>query len=265
MKKLLYTTIAAAVIAAPVTSVSANLYLNGAQVDALFYEDGAAKLGVRSFFEAAGYTIQWFDESLRVAAYDSEHTISMYAEKNYVFLYKTGFVTDDSVTFSDDGSLIMPLEAAQKSLNANIEFKNGDIYITSDMVHDQTGWEYEVLELTNKQRAEHGLDALIWNQDLAAAAEEHCIDMAERDYFDHKTPEGLSPFDRMKKLGITYIYAAENIAAGQPDPQSVVNAWMNSPNHRKNILNKNLKEVGIAYSRGGAYGIYWAQEFSTYK
>ena len=87
--------------------------------------------------------------------------------------------------------------------------------------------------------------------------------MADRGYFAHNTPEGLTPFDRLRELGIQYTVAAENIAAGQPDPQSVVDAWMNSPGHRANILNEKIKEIGIAYVRGGTYGIYWAQEFAS--
>ena len=54
----------------------------------------------------------------------------------------------------------------------------------------------------------------------------------------------------------------ENIAAGQGEPKDVVEAWMNSPGHRDNIMNKDFKKIGIGYCEGGEYGAYWAQLFA---
>ena len=54
----------------------------------------------------------------------------------------------------------------------------------------------------------------------------------------------------------------ENIAAGQGDPKDVVEAWMNSPGHRANIMNNDFKKIGVGYSEGGEYGKYWAQLFA---
>ncbi|BDG35019.1 CAP domain-containing protein [Saccharococcus caldoxylosilyticus] len=61
-----------------------------------------------------------------------------------------------------------------------------------------------------------------------------------------------SPFTVMKNFGIRYCTAGENIAAGQRTPQEVVNAWMNSPGHRANILNKNFTHIGVGYAKGGS-------------
>lgn len=69
----------------------------------------------------------------------------------------------------------------------------------------------------------------------------------------------------MKAAGITYSSAGENIAAGQSSPQNVMDSWMNSPGHRKNILNPDFEYIGVGLARGGSYGIYWAQEFATFK
>ena len=88
--------------------------------------------------------------------------------------------------------------------------------------------------------------------------------MINRDFFSHNTPDGKTPFDRMKAAGISYVAAGENIAAGQSSPQSVMESWLNSPGHRKNILNPNFEYIGIGIARGGSYGIYWAQEFATF-
>ncbi len=62
----------------------------------------------------------------------------------------------------------------------------------------------------------------------------------------------------MKKYGITYRYAGENIAMGQKTPEEVVNAWMNSEGHRANILNPNYNTIGVGYV---SQGNYWTQEF----
>ena len=89
--------------------------------------------------------------------------------------------------------------------------------------------------------------------------------MIDRNFFAHNTPDGQTPFDRMKAAGISYSSAGENIAAGQSSPQNVMDSWMNSPGHRKNILNRDFEYIGVGLARGGSYGIYWAQEFATFK
>ncbi len=89
--------------------------------------------------------------------------------------------------------------------------------------------------------------------------------MIDRNFFAHNTPDGQTPFDRMKAAGISYSSAGENIAAGQYSPQNVMDSWMNSPGHRKNILNPDFEYIGVGLARGGSYGIYWAQEFATFK
>ena len=126
-------------------------------------------------------------------------------------------------------------------------------------------WGYEVLNLVNEERAKYNVAPLKWDDSLAALAESHCEDMIDRNFFAHNTPDGQTPFDRMKAAGISYSSAGENIAAGQSSPQNVMDSWMNSPGHRKNILNPDFEYIGVGLARGGSYGIYWAQEFATFK
>ena len=126
-------------------------------------------------------------------------------------------------------------------------------------------WGYEVLNLVNEERAKYNVAPLKWDDSLAALAESHCEDMIDRNFFAHNTPDGQTPFDRMKAAGKTYSSAGENIAAGQSSPQNVMDSWMNSPGHRKNILNPDFEYIGVGLARGGSYGIYWAQEFATFK
>ncbi|GIN88320.1 serine protease [Heyndrickxia sporothermodurans] len=119
-------------------------------------------------------------------------------------------------------------------------------------------FEKQVVDLTNKERAKNGLSALKIDTELSKVARIKSNDMATKKYFDHNSPTYGSPFDMMKKFGISYRSAGENIAMGQRSPEEVVKAWMNSEGHRANILNKNYTHIGVGYVENGNY---WTQEF----
>lgn len=89
-------------------------------------------------------------------------------------------------------------------------------------------------------------------------AEAKSADMASNNYFSHTSPTYGSPFDRIKAAGINYRAAGENIAQGQRTPQQVVQAWMQSPGHRQNILNANYTHIGVGFVEDG---YYWTQQF----
>lgn len=119
-------------------------------------------------------------------------------------------------------------------------------------------FEQQVLTLTNAERAKQGLSALQADAKLMAAAREKSVDMQKNNYFSHTSPTFGSPFDRMKALGISYKAAGENIAKGQRTPEQVVQAWMDSPGHRANILNANFTHLGVGFVENG---YYWTQQF----
>jgi len=121
--------------------------------------------------------------------------------------------------------------------------------------------EHEVIQLTNQERAKHGLPALRANWELSRVARIKSNDMRDKRYFSHTSPTYGSPFTMIKNFGISYSTAAENIAAGQQTAQAVVSSWMNSPGHRANILNKNVTVIGVGLAKGGSYGYYWTQMF----
>lgn len=131
----------------------------------------------------------------------------------------------------------------------------------SQSTSSETAMEQEVLRLVNQARQENGLTPLNWAEDLAAVARAHSRDMIDRSFFSHTNPDGLSPFDRLKNSGIRYTAAAENIAYGQKTAQAVMDGWMNSSGHRANILNKNVKEIGIGAVKNNNGTIYWTQVF----
>lgn len=119
----------------------------------------------------------------------------------------------------------------------------------------------QVLSLVNAERAKAGCGPLTANATLARAAQAHSDDMAARDFFDHTNPDGADPGDRVTASGYPWSTYGENIAMGQRTPEQVMEAWMNSPGHRANILNCDFKELGVGIHDGG--GPYWTQVFGA--
>lgn len=151
-------------------------------------------------------------------------------------------------------------------IRANPQFPNPNLIYPGQKVYvpildDVKQIENEVVRLTNEQRAKYGLPPLKIDWQLARVARYKSADMRDKNYFQHNSPTYGSPFTMMENFGISYRSAGENIAAGQRTPQEVVNAWMNSPGHRANILNKGYTHIGVGYAKGGSYGHYWTQMF----
>lgn len=124
---------------------------------------------------------------------------------------------------------------------------------------------HQVIVLTNQYRQAAGCAPLLWNAQLATAAQRHATDMASNNYFSHVSRNGASFGARIRSAGYRYRLAAENIAAGQLSPEEVVATWMNSPAHRANILNCRLREIGVGFSESptSTYGTYWVQNFGS--
>ena len=95
---------------------------------------------------------------------------------------------------------------------------------------------------------------------LNKTAKIKACDMVERNYFSHEDPDGRMPWYLFIKMGVNYKYAGENIASGYTDSENeeLVEDWMASPTHRKNILNKEYQYMGIA-----TCGEYTVQHFGA--
>ncbi|MHC6179958.1 CAP domain-containing protein [Clostridium sp. JNZ X4-2] len=119
----------------------------------------------------------------------------------------------------------------------------------------------EVIKLVNVERSKNGLTPLKANAELSKVATAKAQDMIDKNYFSHTSPTYGSPFDMMKKFGISYTAAGENIAYGQKTPAEVMNAWMNSSGHRANILNSNFTEIGVGVAKDKNGTPYWVQMF----
>ncbi len=117
----------------------------------------------------------------------------------------------------------------------------------------------KVLEIVNRERAANGLSALKLDTALSKVAQAKAEDMLKNNYFSHTSPTYGSPFEMLKTFGISYRSAGENIAKGQKTPESVMQAWMASSGHRKNILG-NYTRLGVGYvNKNGV--TYWVQMF----
>ncbi|WP_226584698.1 CAP domain-containing protein [Halobacillus litoralis] len=121
-----------------------------------------------------------------------------------------------------------------------------------------SAFEKQVVELTNQERAKQGLEPLELDTELSAVAKDKSLDMQQNNYFSHNSPTYGSPFDMMKQYGIDYRTAGENIAMGQTSPEQVVEGWMNSEGHRKNIMNPDFTHIGVGHAENGNY---WTQMF----
>ncbi|WP_162794942.1 CAP domain-containing protein [Nonomuraea lactucae] len=122
--------------------------------------------------------------------------------------------------------------------------------------------EEAVVQLTNAARARNGCKALVHDPKLHAAAERHSADMAARRYFDHESPDGRDPGDRVRAAGFAPIRTwGENIAMGQRTAADVVQGWLDSPGHRANIMNCAFTHIGVGHV---ASGPYWTQVFAAH-
>ncbi|MEZ6189523.1 MAG: CAP domain-containing protein [Planctomycetota bacterium] len=130
-------------------------------------------------------------------------------------------------------------------------------------------WAEEVLELVNAVRKEHDLRPLKRDAKAERAATDHALDMAERGYFSHQAPEGTTLGQRCEAARVKHYGVGENIARGQPTPQAVMEAWMNSPGHRENLLKAKWTKLGVGLARGtderGRTQLTWVQVFVNSK
>ncbi len=108
-----------------------------------------------------------------------------------------------------------------------------------------------VVTETNRQRALAKIPPLTHNTTLDRAAQKKADDILARQYFDHVAPDGTGPADLVEGVGYVYLRVGENLALGAfPNDATLVQAWMDSPGHRVNILSTRFSEIGVGVSRG---------------
>ncbi len=121
--------------------------------------------------------------------------------------------------------------------------------------------EKEMIVLVNIERAKVGAGPLVMDVTIVPVARAHSLDMWMRQYFAHENPDGESPFDRMEEGGVKFQAAGENLALARSLDQAHV-GLMNSPGHKRNILDPVYTRVGIGVIDGGIYGKMFTQNFA---
>lgn len=112
----------------------------------------------------------------------------------------------------------------------------------------------QLLAYTNAEREQQGLGDLTVDPQLSKAAQMKAHDMFANQYWAHTSPDGTQPWQWVKEAGYQYSVAGENLAKGFITSHGVVTAWMNSPEHRKNILDARYDNVGFAVVPGTLQG-----------
>lgn len=121
-----------------------------------------------------------------------------------------------------------------------------------------SSFEDEVISLVNKERAARGIAKLKKNAGATSVARIRATEIVKS--FSHTRPDGSSCFTAATEQGVKYRTAGENIAYGYSSPEAVVNGWMNSDSHRKNILSASFTSIGVGCYRSGST-LYWSQFF----
>lgn len=117
-----------------------------------------------------------------------------------------------------------------------------------------------LVEAHNRERTKAGLPPLILEARLEEAARAHARDMADRDVMSHEGGDGSTPSQRVVRAGYHYASTGENVARGYRDVATVMQSWMDSPPHKKNVLG-DFTEIGVARVEAGDGVPYWCADF----
>src|SRR3990167_217491 len=123
-----------------------------------------------------------------------------------------------------------------------------------------------IVDKTNTERVSFDLNSLVTDDLLELAAQLKANEIAKKGYFAHETPEGFDPWYWLENVGYNFVAAGENLAVNFTDSEDVVDAWMDSPGHRANILKDSYTEIGVATAKGknkGREAIFVVQFFGT--
>jgi uncharacterized protein YkwD len=110
-----------------------------------------------------------------------------------------------------------------------------------------SAWREGMLQQINRIRMRYGLTSLRIDDRLNIAAQRHADDMARRDFFDHRSPDGTRMTDRADLTGYHWRRLIENIAGGYPNFTAAIEGWMESPEHRAGLLDNKVRDAGFGY------------------
>jgi uncharacterized protein YkwD len=149
---------------------------------------------------------------------------------------------------------------AVQIIDRSLEQKKQGFY-TEPNAELKEGFEFQLFDLTNAARVNHGLSPLTWDDGVKMTARGHSVDMADNNYFSHTNREGESPFDRMEGDDIAFRTAGENLAYGQMSSIFAHEGLMNSKGHRENILQSHYEYLGVGVAFNEESQPYYTENF----
>lgn len=228
---------------------------------------------MRAIFEAMGADVAWDNATSTATGTKGNDEVKLQLGNLNAYINGKQFRLDVPA-IAINGRILVPVRFVSESLGANVGWdgktqtvvikKNTEAIVKPEVSkdHNNRSIETEVLKLVNIERNSIGLSSLKASNELSNVARMKSQDMADSNYFSHTSPTYGSPFDMMKRFGIRYNAAGENIAKGYPSVEKVMEGWMNSPGHKKNILSPNFGTLGVGYVNIDGT-TYWTQMFTN--
>ncbi len=235
--------------------------------------DNRTMVPIRFIAEALHSEVSWDEASKKVTVKRDGNIVNIWLDKYTYTVNNVSHKMDTKPTLIDPpGRTFIPLRFAAEALGANVEWiTQGNInYVrvndntyepTSQQNTEMTAEEQQMINLVNHERTSRGLAPLKVSMELVKIARLKSQDMIVNSYFAHQSPTYGSPFEMMKQFGISFSYAAENLA-GAPQVGTAHTNLMDSSGHRANILNSNYTSIGIGIVDGGKYGKMFTQHFT---
>lgn len=162
-------------------------------------------------------------------------------------------------TINDASQTVMKFVTVEPDSNERVSLP---IFPTDSELKSDADSEQKMLDLVNQERAKAGVSKLSFDAAITTVARDYSKDMFMRRYFSHVNPEGKTPGDRLEKASINYAIVGENIAYA-PDLATAHTGLMNSPGHRKNILDPTFHRVGIGIISTNTWGMMVTQDFAN--
>jgi uncharacterized protein YkwD len=186
-----------------------------------------------------------FQNDIKSSRISSSVSEKFPAARNYLNA-KLGGLLDETLKFTT----LKP----ESSESISIPYKPSKLTVDEEA-------EIKMLELVNAERARVGAKPLVMDKTIIPVARAHSDDMWQRGYFSHTNPDGEDPFDRMREGKVKFLRAGENLALA-PNVEIAHRGLMNSPGHKRNILDPKFGRVGIGVIDGGIYGQMYTQNFA---
>jgi len=230
-----------------------------------------SSLGLKFKSAGAGATVRLFQDRNQNGAIDQGEILKSFASRPN----KIGNTQIADLAAGDYFIQVSSIRQGNSSYRLSLSTAVASASGTSGRLPNSTSsnptgdFAKRVVDLTNNFRLKNNLAPLTLNSKLTAVAQAYSKTMATQDFVAHQGLDGSQPWDRMTKGGYKWSRAAENIAAGQTTPETVMQSWIDSPGHRANLLDPKLKEIGVGYfflanDTGNVnYNAYWTQDFGA--